>query len=161
MEPNSFYKSYIIINLFTAPLKIYIMKKLILLTALIIVAGTTFGQTLQKGNLLGFHVLTINLDPDVTFNQYKDFFNNKVIPEYDKHFPDTKTYIVLGIRGANKNSLGLITVFESGEIKDKYYNHDGSRTKLGKLAWEKVDPVRKELNKLGTVTAKYTDWVIQ
>jgi hypothetical protein len=137
------------------------MKKVILLIVLMGISEITFGQSFEKGNLLGFHVLTIELDPDVTFNQFKDFYNDKVIPELNKYFPDTKTYLVFGTGGANKNSLGMITVFESEEVKDRYYNKDGSRTELGKSAWEKVDPVRNELYKLGAVDAKYTDWVIQ
>ncbi len=50
------------------------MKKLILLAALVLVACTIFGQTLQKGNLVGVHVLDVIIQPDVTYNQWKDFF---------------------------------------------------------------------------------------
>ena len=137
------------------------MKKLILIAVLVGITEITFGQTFQKGTLLGFHVLTVTLDPDVTLNQYMDFFNNKVIPEYDKNFPDTKTYLVSAIRGVNKNSLGIVIVFESEQVKDRYYNHDGSRTEYGNSIWEKIDPVMKDLYKLGTVKAEYTDWLIQ
>ena len=49
------------------------MKKLLLLIVLGLVATVAFGQALQKGNLLRIHYLTVDLDPDVTMNQYLDF----------------------------------------------------------------------------------------
>lgn len=137
------------------------MKKLILTAALILVAGITFGQTLQKGNLVGFHVMTINLDPDVTMNQYMDFFVTKAIPEYEKNFPGAKLYIAKGIRGEDENSFAWIFLFESEEIRNKYFNEDGSSSELGKSAEEKLQPMFEEGSKLGTYTTIYTDWVIQ
>ena len=128
---------------------------------MILVVATTFGQSLQKSNLIGLHTFSLNLDPDVTLNQYKDFFIQKYIPELDKHYHDVKHYFVQGTRGENKNYIGLIVVFESQEIKNKYYNADGSRTELTKTIQGKVQPIRDELDKLGTVTAEYTEWMIQ
>jgi len=64
------------------------MKNLSLISVLIITAGSAvFGQGLQKGNLVGLHVATINLNPDVTMNQYKDFFIKTAAPEYEKSYP--------------------------------------------------------------------------
>ena len=136
------------------------MKKLILTAALILVVGTTFGQTLQKGNFIGLHVMTINLDPDVTMNQFLDFYVNKYIPEFEKNFPGVKLYIVKGIRGENENSFGSVYLFDSEEVRDKYFEN-GTLTELGKSASEKLQPTTEELQKLGTVTSTYTDWVIQ
>ena len=137
------------------------MKKLIVVTALILFTGITFGQTLQKGNLVGMHILTINLDPDVTMNQFLDFFSSKVIPEIEESFPGWKAYLVKGIRGENANSFGLIYVIESEEDRNKYYNEDGSQNELGNSIVEKVQPIMTELNQLGTYTTEYTDWLVQ
>lgn len=137
------------------------MKKNILLIFMILVTMATFGQSLQKNNIIGLHTFSLNLDPDITFNQYKDFFIQKYIPELDKNYPDVKHYFVIGNRGENRNYIGLIVVFESQEIKNKYYNEDGSRTELTKTLQERVQPIRDELDKLGTVTAEYTEWMIQ
>ena len=138
------------------------MKKLILLAAFIIVAGATFGQTLQKGNSICPYVMTINLDPDVTMNQFIDFLVNKAIPEWDKHFPGVKSYIAKGIRGENKNNFAVISFSESVEISNKYFNEDGTFTELGNSAWEKLQPIIEETNKFGTFTVTMlTDWVIQ
>ncbi len=49
------------------------MRRLILTTALVLLAGITFGQTLKKGVILGVHHMTITLEPDVTMDQYLDF----------------------------------------------------------------------------------------
>lgn len=137
------------------------MKKLILTAALILVVGTTFGQTFQKGNFVGLHVMTITLNPDATMNQFMDFFANKAGPEFEKNFPGIKTYIAKGIRGENENSFGLFYIADSVEDRDKYWNEDGTLNELGNSAWEKLQPIFEEVNKLGTYTTIYTDWVIQ
>jgi len=138
------------------------MKKLLLTAAaLLLVAGATFGQTLQKGNLLGFHVVTVELNPDVTMEQFQEFYISKVIPEFEKNFPGWKGYSVKGIRGENENSFGMIWVMKSEEHRDKYFNEDGGLNELGTATWEKANPVLEELEKLGTYTSTYTDWVIQ
>ena len=137
------------------------MKKLLTITALILFSGITNGQSFEEGNLIGLHVFSLNLDPDVTFNQYKNFFIQEYIPELDKNFPDVKHYFTEGNRAENKNHIGLLVVFESQEIKNKYYNEDGSRTELMIAVQEKIQPTRTELDRLGTVTAEYTEWMIQ
>ena len=137
------------------------MKKLILTAAFIfLLVGVTFGQSLQKGNLIGTHVLTVDLKPDVTMEQFQEFFISKVIPEFEKHYPGWKIYLVKGIRGENENRIGTIAVIKSEEHRDKYYNEDGSLTKLGTATREKMNPVWEELEKLGTYTRIITDWLI-
>jgi hypothetical protein len=124
------------------------MKKLILIAAVILMAGCTYGQTLQKGNFIGFHVNTINLDPNVTLNQFLDVWKNKVGPEYEKNF-QCKYYLVKGIRG------------ECEADRDKFFKKDGELNEVGQAAMDKMKPVLDELAKLGATTSKYTDWVIQ
>ena len=108
------------------------MKKLIFITGLILLAGLTFGQSLQKGNLIGTHVMTVTLKPGVTMEQFIEFYKSKVIPEMNKIEPDWKVYLVKSIRGDAKNSFGLIHVVKSEQVRNRYNNDDGSSTKLGK-----------------------------
>ncbi|MEX1238117.1 MAG: hypothetical protein WEB30_00310 [Cyclobacteriaceae bacterium] len=136
------------------------MKNVMLTSALVLVAALAFGQSLKKGNLVGLHVATINLSPDVTMNQYKDFFVNSAIPEYKKHY-GAEIYLAKGIRGENINSFAFIFVFESEKMRDKYFNADGSANDVGKAVSEKMQPTMDKLNKLGASTSKYTDWVVQ
>jgi hypothetical protein len=136
------------------------MKKLFLIVAVILIAGCTHGQTLQKGTFVGFHVMTINLDPNVTMNQFLDFYKTKVIPAYAKNY-QMDCNLVKGIRGECENCYGVIAVWKTEADRDKFYNKDGSDSDLGKAASEKMKPVYDELSKFGTVTTKYTDWQIQ
>ncbi len=135
------------------------MKKLIVVVALILFTGITFGQKLKKGNVIGTHSLTIELNPGVTMEQFLDFQLKTVIPEFEKHYRGWKFYLSKGIRGQNKNSYGWIIVIESEEARDKYYN-DETPNELGKAADEKLMPVLEESEKLGKVTRKYTDWLV-
>ena len=136
------------------------MKNLILTAALILAFGTTFGQILKKGNLLGVHHITVILDPDVTMNQYKDFYTNKVIPEYEKHL-SVKVYLLSGVRGEGANSLGIMWVFDSEDERNKIFSDEGGFSEFGTAQIAKMESVTEELAKLGTWTSKYTDWIIQ
>jgi len=135
------------------------MKKLIVSTVFILFSGFTFSQTLEKGNLIGMHVMTINLDQDVTMNQFLDFFSSKLIPEINK-WEGWKAYLAKGIRGENENSFGIIYVIESEDARNKYYNEDGSMNELGISFQKEIQPIFDELNKLGTWNTKYTDWMV-
>ncbi len=136
------------------------MKKLILIAALIIAANFSFGQKLQKGNLMGLHVMTVHLKPNVRMEQFKTFFISEVIPAYEAQF-NVQGYLIRGIRGVNKNSFGIVWIFETEQARNKFFNKDGTQNDLGKAAIEKVSIAEKELEKLGSYTTKYTDWVVQ
>ncbi|HEY6978070.1 MAG TPA: hypothetical protein VH396_17340 [Chitinophagaceae bacterium] len=136
------------------------MKKLLLITALIVTINFSFAQSLQKGNLVGLHVITTKLNAGATMDQFKEFFISKVLPVYEKEFK-AKGYLVKAVRGDNNNSFGIIWIFDTEQDRDKYFNSDGTPNNAGKSAMEKVNVVEEELKKFGTYDTKYTDWVVQ
>lgn len=136
------------------------MKKLILTAALILMVGITYGQSLQKGNLVGTHVISITLQQGVTMEKFIEFYKSKVMPEYEKNFPGMKPYLVKSIRGENKDSFGGFMVFKSEADRDKYFNPEGGYTEVGNAAYSKLKPVLDELSKLGTMTSIYNDWLV-
>lgn len=131
--------------------------------------SSSFGQSLKKGNLVGLHTMNVNLNPDVTMNQYKEFITSKYIPAADKNFSGMKTYLLQGVRGENENSLGFLFMFNTEEDRNKYWNDDGTPTALQTSASEKMQAIHEEGAKLGTNlmplgadwTSVYTDWVVQ
>ena len=137
------------------------MKKLLLIFILFLLVSAAYNQSLQKGNLVGMHVITFDLKPGYTVDQAIDFYNNKYKPAVEESFPGMKAYIVKGIRGENENRIGQIEVFESEAVRDKYYQKDGSLTVAGNEALKKIQPVMDEFVPMGTFTTVYTDWVIQ
>jgi len=137
------------------------MKKLIIAATFILFAGIAFGQPLQKGGILGVHHITITLNPGVTMDQYLDFFNNKMIPEFERHFDGWKGFTVKGNKGENVNEYGMVWYIESVKDYTNYYKNDGGLTDEGEAATEKSQPIVDELEKLGTWTSTFTDWVIQ
>jgi hypothetical protein len=136
------------------------MKKIILLSVVILMTGTLFGQTFRKGNLVGVHVITIELNKGVLMSEFQKFHVNKLIPEYEKNYPGWQLYLAQGIRGENHNKYGWIIIVQSEEIRNKYYNDDGSVTEFGQEAAEKMNPVLKEAEQFGTLSRTYTDWII-
>ena len=72
--------------------------------AFILIAGVAFGQTLQKGSILALHVISVNLDPDVTFNQWENFGLTKFIPALNEEFQgDIELYYAKVDRGDEQN----------------------------------------------------------
>jgi hypothetical protein len=137
------------------------MKKLIFLTALFLLTGITFGQGLQKGNLIGTHVMQIDLKPGVTMEQFTDFCIKTYIPEAEKIEPGMKMYLVKGIRGEHKNSYGIIIIYESEQIRNKFNNDDGNPTDFQKSIIEKYKPLNEKLGKLCTFNTWFNDWIVQ
>jgi hypothetical protein len=105
--------------------------------------------------------MTITLKPDVTMDQFLDAVKNKWITEAEKHFDGWKGIIVKGNKGEHMIEYGLVWYIESMKAYNKFFNNDGSQTDEGKAVIEKLQPVEDELEKLGTWTSTYTDWVIQ
>jgi hypothetical protein len=137
------------------------MKKLLIITALLLFAGLAFGQTLERGNLIGVHVMSVELKPGATMDQFIDFFNEKTKPAWETIHGGMKIFAMKGIRGEHMNEIGLIFQFTDEAARDKSYNKDGSLTDFGNKVQEKMAPVLTEAEKIGTWTTKYTDWLVQ
>ena len=139
------------------------MKKSFLIAVLLLLMGTAYGQTLQKGAVIAVNSFEFTLNPDVTMNQFLDFYMNKYIPEMEKNFPGVKEIVVSGNRGEHKNQVGSITYFESVQVRDKYYPvEDGDISPAAQAAQQKMEAINLELNKY-VVNAKrtYTDWIVK
>ena len=136
------------------------MKKLIIATAFILLAGTAFSQTLKKGNIIGVHHLTVTLKPDVTMDQYLDFTINTLFPEAEKAFPGVKAFIMQGGSGGATNDYATLFYFESGEVFSKYFDAEDNLTIEGTAAMEKLGPTIEKLDELGTDTREEFGWMI-
>jgi len=136
------------------------MKKLILVAIMTFVVVTIYGQSFEKGNLVSIHVMTITLSPNVTMDEYLDFFINKIIPEEEKYF-EVKEYILKGILGECKNCVGFMVVWPTEAVRNKYFRPEGGFNELGAATNAKMKSIKDEWRKLGTYTSKFTDWAVQ
>ncbi len=141
-------------------MKVKILLVLIFLLGISITRSTA--QTLQKGTVMGIHTYTLTLNPDVTMNQFLDFMMNKYVPASDENFPGSKMFILTGDRGENKNKLAIMIVFESVEVRDKYYPAPDEVSPEYDAAEAKMTAILEEMNKhIVDFTRVYTDWVIK
>ena len=141
------------------------MKKLIIAAAIILLAGTAFSQTLQRGAHLGVQALTITLDPDVTMNQYLDFTLNTFIPEAEKHFSGMTAFLMgggmeIGDSEEAKVEYSIIYYFESEEVFNKYFDAEGNPNDAFMEAIEKLGPTSERMDKLGTNSAPTLGWKV-
>ena len=131
------------------------MKKLLIVTALVLFAGVAFGQTLQKGSILALRTDPPTLNPGVTMDQYADFMINKFAPELEKLYPGTKVFILKGDRGEHKEGYAMLIWVESVEAREKLFGAEDAETQ------SKLLPLSEELGKYTSTSSNYTDWVIQ
>jgi len=131
------------------------MKKLIIALALILIAGTAFGQTLQKGSIVALRTEAPILNPGVTMNQYADFMINKFAPEMEKLFPGTKVFILKADRGESKGGYAMLIWVESAEARDKIFGAEDDDLQ------SKLLPLMEERSNFANTSDNYTDWVIQ
>ena len=122
-------------------------------------------QTFKKGAVVAVGTYEMTLNPDVSLNQFLEFYTNKYVPEFEKNWPGVKQYLMIGDRGENKNKLGVILIFESTAVRDKYYPVEDAETTSDavKAANEKMKVMGAEISKYvvsGTRTT-YTDWIIK
>ena len=120
------------------------MKKYFLSIAFILFAVITSGQSFEKGNYVGFHVLTITLNQGVTMDQYLDVYKNKVMPTYEKNF-QSKCYLIKSSRGECENCVGVIIAWKSEADWSKFWNKEGGTTDLGHAALDKLKPQTEEI----------------
>ena len=75
------------------------MRKLVIISTLLLLSGIAYGQILKKGAIVEMHHITLNLDPDATMNQWLDFALNEYLPVWENHYNGIKSVVVKGDRG--------------------------------------------------------------
>ena len=136
------------------------MKKLIVLAVFFLFSGVLAAQNLKKGTLVGTHVLKVELKEDVTMEEWQNYYVENVLPEIKKNLKGWDAYLMKGIRGVNEDELGILYIVSSEKDRDKYYNDDGTMNEAGLKLTKNMQSVFDELDKLGTSTTTYTDWIV-
>ncbi len=132
------------------------------LTFLVLLPVFCFCQQLHKETLFGVHLITVELKPGATIDQFKSFFVKEVLPDYEKHWKGLKGYLVKSVRGPSKNRFAIVWVFDTEAVRNSYFNADGTPNALEKAALDKVKPIEEKLARFGTYTVEYMDdWVVQ
>lgn len=137
------------------------MKKLVLLFAVAMITGAANAQSLKEGNLVGVHILNIDLKPGVSMDQFIEAYEAKFLPQVEKEIPEWKAYLVKCKRGPDENKYGIIYLIKSEKGRDPYYKRDGTPTKLMEELQTKIQPTMDELNELATWQTEYNDWEVQ
>ncbi|HMC86692.1 MAG TPA: hypothetical protein VKI61_14290 [Chitinophagaceae bacterium] len=140
------------------------MKKGFFTFVLALLGSFSFSQSLHKGNLLGLHTYTPNLKPGITIQDYTKFYTSRVIPEFEKAFPDIKLYLLKSVRGQDSSSIAVVYFFNSEAVRNKYFKNDGTPTEVFNAANAKLSDLGKETDKYETSSNtpdKYNDWLVE
>ena len=139
------------------------MRKLLVVTAILLFAGIAFGQTLKKGSLVGVHhTNNVVLNEGVTMDEFIEFNLQKYIPAYEKAFPGIKVFILEGDRGEEENNLGFLFFCESVKVRDEYWpEKEVTSEKANAGLQEHLQPLEEAYQKLvKSSTSGHTDWKI-
>ncbi|HZQ40899.1 MAG TPA: hypothetical protein VFA87_08900 [Rhizomicrobium sp.] len=138
------------------------MKRILFCLSMILMMGQP-AAALQSGNLFGLHLMTVHLKPGVSMAQFQDFFLHRVLPEYERQWPEIHAYLLKSFK--QKDRFAVVWQFDSVAARNKYFTADGKANALELKAREGVKPVEAELKaKFGDYTVQYTDsddWVAQ
>ncbi|MCJ7716162.1 MAG: hypothetical protein MUO54_06545 [Anaerolineales bacterium] len=138
------------------------MKRIIFSVTIILFVGALNGQVMQKGSLLGFHVVDEpSLNAGVTIKQFEDFYYNKYIPEFQKLFTELEVIPLRGLRGEHADKAGMIIFMKNEKVRDMYWNEDGSHNETSLALLAKMAPIQEEANSMGTMVDLYTDWLVK
>lgn len=136
------------------------MKNILILCAFVLISVTIFGQSLPKGSLIGVHNVSMKYVGATTEAQFFSVFESKWIPAASKAF-GCEIHVLSHVRGNSENKIGLLFIYKNAAARDKFYNTDGSLNDAGKAANAKLKPIDDELNKLGTSSGSYIDWLVK
>lgn len=139
------------------------MRKLLVVTVLLLLFSVAYIQTPQRGSSFCLHVFTtLELKPSVTMEQHKDFLRNVYYPEFEKRFADVKLFFIEGEWGLEEDNFGMIYYSEDVETRDKYYKKGGGGfTEEGIETFKKVKLVfEKLMEQVEDYDREYTCWTI-
>jgi len=136
------------------------MKKLFVITALVLFAGVAFGQTLQKGGIVAIHEWTLKLNPDVSMNQFLEFWEKNMLPEMKKLMPESTPIVLKGIGEDNKYDYAGLYYYNSLDDARIHFKEDGTPTEKGAAIMQKFGPLMGEISKFGEFTWSAKDWII-
>jgi ketosteroid isomerase-like protein len=118
---------------------------------------------LTKGSMVGFHVIKgITLKPGVTMEQAEEFMVKTYIPEFNKLSPDIRLIALKGLRGAEKDKMGVAYIFASDDVRNQLWIAEGKYSPAGEEYFKRFDTLNAEAGKLYTIDSTvYTDWLVK
>ncbi len=129
------------------------------------ISSLCLAQGLERGNLVGIHVMTVSRNPNVTIDEFKNAYVRDVLPEYEKNWPGLKGYLLKSFQDGHKDRLAIVWQFKTVEDRNRNFDASGKANELEKAALEKVRPFEEKFKKTyGAYTVQYTpedDWVVQ
>ena len=133
-----------------------------MVTLLAFFAFNAFSQSLQKGNLIGIHTVSVKLNGKTTMNQVLDFMTNKWAPAASKAF-SSENRVLKYLRGAavSSDKITFVIIYKDEATRNKFYNPDGTTNAGGKAAEAKMKSIMDEFNKLAIIKNEYTDWEVR
>ena len=141
------------------------LNRLLLVCAVSFAPMPSLAQRLERGNLIGVHLITPDLRPNVTIDEFASAYVRDVLPEYEKNWPGLKGYVLKAFFRDSKNQLAVVWLFKTVEDRNRNFDVNDRANELERAALAKVKPFEDRFKqKYGNYSVTYTredDWVVQ
>jgi hypothetical protein len=141
------------------------LRRCLVAAVLVMVPIICQARGLERGNLIGVHVVTVDLKPGVSMEDFTKFYVEHVLLEYEKSWPGLEGYLLKSFFSDSKNKFAVVWLFNTVEDRNRNFNADGTANQLERAAQARVKPIEDKLKEMyGSYTVEYThedDWVVQ
>jgi hypothetical protein len=130
-----------------------------------LLTGVSHAEGLEPGNLMGLHMVSVTLKPNISLDEFEKAFVRDVLPEYEKNWPGLKAYLLKPFFHDSKNQFAIVWLFKTVGDRNRNFDANDRANELERAALAKVRPVEDRFKqKYGTYSVTYThddDWVVQ
>lgn len=123
------------------------MKKVLFIAVILLMAGIAAAQSLQKGNLVGIHIVTSQLKPGITENQAVKFILEKMIPAWENAY-GIEVFLMRGVRGELAGKLAMMAVFKDEGARDIFFADNSDAAKANDQVKVSLKELTAEADKL-------------
>lgn len=148
------------LNLLNINCKIFEMKFMkFLLPAILVLFALSFanGQKLTKDAV----VACWNFSPkeQVNTEDLEDFLLREYIPEFERSFTGTKLFLLRNDRGNDEGGYSILAIFESLEVRDRWWPQSGEPSDEAKKATEKMKEPGDRMMEMIEMKS-WNDWLV-
>ncbi len=133
------------------------LKILIPIVLVFFVLSFANGQKLTKDAVVAYW----NFSPreQVNSEELEDFLLKEYIPEFEKNFIGTKLFLLRNDRGNDEGGYSILAIFESIEVRNKWWPQEGKTSEEAKKATENMKEPGDKMMEMIEMKS-WNDWLV-
>jgi len=138
------------------------MKKIIVVLLAMSSFFSSNAQELAPGVLLSIHTFTPEMKTDDgTIEEFTQMFQRQFAAGYADKLEGMHLYLLEALRGECEDCMAYLVTADSEEVRDRYWNADGTWTTLGEAKRDELFDDMEDFMAKYTWKETYTDWLLK